>query len=42
MPSEITNKYKETSEKIERIEKAIRCVLDKIGILRISLSDLRI
>ncbi len=31
MPSEITNKYKETSEEIERIEKAMKCVLNKIG-----------
>ncbi|MCW3129813.1 MAG: hypothetical protein N2V75_06940 [Methanophagales archaeon] len=31
MPPKITNKYKETSEKIERIEKAIKCVLNKIG-----------
>ncbi len=31
MPSEITNKYKEKSEEIERIEKAIKCVLNKIG-----------
>lgn len=31
MPSKIANEYKETSEKIERIKKAIRCVLNKIG-----------
>jgi len=27
----ISNEYKETSERIERIEKAIKCILNKIG-----------
>lgn len=33
--SKIPNEYKETSEKIERIEKAIKCVLNKTGKFKI-------